>query len=69
MMTIPKYPKTPVFTDEQIRALTNIVFLEKEVFQYQSKYDLIFVFGVVRILKTGKLRFKLIRMDLQKKFY
>lgn len=44
-MSIPKYPEVPDLTEEQIQALTNIIFLEEALFQYQQKYDLIFVFG------------------------
>lgn len=42
---IPKRPEVPPLTDQHIRELTKIVFLEEETQFIEREYDLIFVFG------------------------
>jgi uncharacterized SAM-binding protein YcdF (DUF218 family) len=42
---IPKFPDPPAFTKEQIDEITKLTFLNRDDFDYEKPFDLLFVFG------------------------
>jgi hypothetical protein len=44
-MRIPKFPEPPSLTNEQIREITRLTFLNMEEYDYSRPFDLLFVFG------------------------